>query len=48
MLGQTVPDLLGESHAVAARQDSGEARRLLADTLHAALRHGTDLGRPFT
>ncbi len=41
-LGHSVPDLLGELHTLA--QDSGEARLLLADTLHAAFYLSKDLG----
>jgi transcriptional regulator with XRE-family HTH domain len=43
-LGQTVPDLLGELHTLARERGSGEARRLLAETLHAAFYLSKDLG----
>lgn len=43
-LGRSVPDLLGELHTLAASEDSGEARRLLAETLHAAFYLSKDLG----
>ncbi|MPZ66730.1 MAG: helix-turn-helix domain-containing protein [Pseudonocardiaceae bacterium] len=43
-LGDTVPDLLSDLHTLTAGQDSSEARRLLADTLHAAFYLAKDLG----
>ncbi len=42
-LGDTVPDLLSELHTLAV-DDDGEARRLFADTLHAAFYLAKDLG----
>lgn len=43
-LGDTVPDLLSDLHALTSGADSSEARRLLADTLHAAFYLAKDLG----
>lgn len=43
-LGETVPGLLGELHALATGENNSEARRLLADTLHAAFYLSRDLG----
>ncbi len=44
ILGQTVPDLVGELYALAEVDGSVEARRLLADVLHAAFYLSKDLG----
>ncbi|MGH3990287.1 MAG: helix-turn-helix domain-containing protein, partial [Pseudonocardiaceae bacterium] len=44
VLGQTVPDLVGELYALAEVNGSAEARRLLADVLHAAFYLSKDLG----
>jgi transcriptional regulator with XRE-family HTH domain len=44
ILGQTVPDLIGELHTLAEANGSIEARRLLADVLHAAFYLSKDLG----
>ncbi|MDQ3763707.1 MAG: helix-turn-helix domain-containing protein [Actinomycetota bacterium] len=44
LLGHTVPDLIGELHTLAEVNNSVEARRLLADVLHAAFYLSKDLG----
>lgn len=44
VLGQTVPDLVGELYTLAEVNGSAEARRLLADVLHAAFYLSKDLG----
>lgn len=44
ILGQTVPDLVGELYVLADVDGSVEARRLLADVLHAAFYLSKDLG----
>jgi transcriptional regulator with XRE-family HTH domain len=44
ILGRTVPDLIGELHTLAEIHGSAEARRLLADVLHAAFYLSKDLG----
>jgi transcriptional regulator with XRE-family HTH domain len=44
ILGQTVPDLIGELHTLAEVDGSAEARWLLADILHAAFYLSKDLG----
>jgi transcriptional regulator with XRE-family HTH domain len=44
ILGQIVPDLIGELYTVAEVNGSAEARRLLADVLHAAFYLSKDLG----
>lgn len=44
ILGQTVPYLIGELHTLAEVHGSTEARRLLADVLHAAFYLSKDLG----
>lgn len=44
ILGQTVPDLVGELYTLAEVEGSTEARRLLADVLHAAFYLSKDLG----
>ncbi|MGH3777991.1 MAG: hypothetical protein ACRDRR_20040 [Pseudonocardiaceae bacterium] len=44
ILGQTVPNLVGELHTLAEANGSVEARRLLADVLHAAFYLSKDLG----
>ncbi len=43
-LGETVPDLLGELHAPAEIEPTGEVRELLGHTLHAAFHLAKDLG----
>lgn len=44
ILGQTVPDLIGELSTLAEVHGSAAARRLLADVLHAAFYLSKDLG----
>lgn len=44
VLAQTVPDLVGELYTLAEVGGSVEARRLLADVLHAAFYLSKDLG----
>jgi transcriptional regulator with XRE-family HTH domain len=44
VLGDTVPRLLGELHTQAELEDSTQARRLLAETLHVAFYLAKDLG----
>ncbi|MBV8995278.1 MAG: helix-turn-helix domain-containing protein [Pseudonocardiales bacterium] len=44
ILGQTVPDLIGELYALAEVDGSTKARRLLIDVLHAAFYLSKDLG----
>lgn len=44
VLGHTVPDLISELHTLAEVHGSVEARRLLADVLHAAFYLSKDLG----
>lgn len=44
VLGRMVPDLIGELHTLAEIHGSSEARRLLADVLHAAFYLSKDLG----
>jgi transcriptional regulator with XRE-family HTH domain len=44
ILGQTVPNLVGELYALAEGEGSAEARRLLVDVLHAAFYLSKDLG----
>lgn len=44
VLGQTVPDLIGELYTLAEVHGSTEARRLLADVMHAAFYLSKDLG----
>ena len=40
VLGDTVPRLLGEPHTLAELEDSTQARRLLAETLHVGVLPG--------
>jgi transcriptional regulator with XRE-family HTH domain len=44
VLGQTVPDLIGELYTLAEAHGSAEARRRLAEVLHAAFYLSKDLG----
>ena len=44
ILGRTVPDLIGELHTLAEIHGSAEARRLLAEVLHAGFYLSKDLG----
>ena len=43
-LGETVPGLLGELHALGEIEPTGEVRELLGHTLHAAFYLAKDLG----